>query len=109
MGRLLTYTFQDGHIWRWSNVGVMKPRFEAFHTDRDEAQRILDQHTDTAKTADYFQRRAVELRDEMAEAIRQYDEYYSNPETPASYGMGKEQENVECFQEGRTQEGQAAA
>lgn len=67
---MITYAFNDGEIWRHSELGW-------FCTDRDLAGRILATHTATAQVDDWFQRRATELRDQIAEAIRQYDEFHS--------------------------------
>ena len=72
-----SYWFESGHIWRASLGGVFRAKMEILSVDRLLAGRLLSQHTESAKSPDYFAKRAAELRDEMAEAIQQYDDFYA--------------------------------
>jgi len=85
-----TYWYENGAIWRWTQTGILKARMDAVYVDRDFAAKLCDQHAESAEIPDYFRRRAIELRDEMAEAIRQYDEQFQQPNMPHVYGNGKE-------------------
>lgn len=71
-----TYWFEQGHIWRASVGGVFRAKTEILLCDRDLAEKLLDQHTESAAANDWFANRAAELRDEMSEAIQQYDQFH---------------------------------
>lgn len=93
MRTYLTYQYHEGNIWRWVQMGVIRIRWEPILTERLLAGQLLAQHTESANQNDYFAKRAAELRDEIAEAIREYDEFhqqYQPSNDPGSYGMGKE-------------------
>jgi hypothetical protein len=103
-----TYWFEDGQIWRVSHGGIYRVKWDILPVDRLFAARLLAQHTESAKSSDYFAKRAAELRDEMVEAIQKFDAFHYHQQ-PEGQGTGKENTNGYAIQESGTQEGQAAA
>lgn len=71
----LTYWHENGAIWRWANCGGIRAKFEPVYTSLTEAKAILAQCEVSAETPDYYRRRAAELRDEMADAIQEYEQF----------------------------------
>lgn len=70
MSRRPNYLFHEGGIWMWVDT-------DWYPVSRELAGRILVQFNESALVPDYFQARAAELRDDMAEAIRQYDQQFN--------------------------------